>query len=607
MAKQPSWCLLAAGWCLASLPLVWSGQSLRAAQPGKDSPMPLAQQRKVAEDAGYKIAASPDAPKEGEAPPKFSADATKAGAAIFVRDYNLPIYPQGRVGQEELAAPAVIAAAWGETEPLSIGVHALAGLSDLTVEVVASVGARGRSAPRVRVRYLEAAYIRTGGRRAKNATLTRLRLRPVKPLPLAKGTSRQFWIEATVPHRAKGEFGYKIVVRSKGRPALARPLTVKVRPYALQEPSRFIGAFCSTRIAPSVATFREWKDHGVNGMLWFWSGLPWKFEIDGGKLKIDFSDTVTIIDRIAEAKLTGAVTIALGNDRNGHYERDLCSLYGRPLAEKTEVGGKTARVARLDDEVISKAYMEGVRQFNELVKSKRKWPEVTLLHYDEPTERLMPEATLRYKQIKKVAPKLRVYGVTMNRLRWAKMLAPISDILVCNGDYARISALGEETGKAVWGYSSATASGGFGAGRFNMGLRLYRYKLGSHWFWCYDFFPGNPWNEFDASPGDADWVVAYPGPAQGQHVPTLTWEGFREAYDDMRYAATLEKLLAGSKGAARDRIAAEYKKFLAELPGRRGFRPEADGFYSTLPSYHKLTALRAKLVGWIEQLRPAGG
>ena len=129
-----------------------------------------------------------------------------------------------------------------------------------------------------------------------------------------------------------------------------------------------------------MRTFREWKDHGVNGMLWFWSGLPWRSEIADGKLRFDFSSTEKVIDRIAEAGLTGAVTIALGNDRNGHYEQSLCRLYERPLAEKTEVGGKTARVARLDDEVIHKAYMEGVRQFNELVKSKKKWPEVTLLH-----------------------------------------------------------------------------------------------------------------------------------------------------------------------------------------------------------------------------------
>jgi len=115
-------------------------------------------------------------------------------------------------------------------------------------------------------------------------------------------------------------------------------------------------------------------------------------------------------------------------------------LYDRPLAEKEPVHGRAARVARLDDEVINRAYKEGVRQFSALVKSKPDWPEIVLLPYDEPTERLMPEAALRYKQIKEVAPELRVYGVTMNRLRWAEQVAPISDILVCNGDFREIAA-----------------------------------------------------------------------------------------------------------------------------------------------------------------------
>jgi len=465
-----------------------------------------------------------------------------------------------------------------------------------------------RAGPSVRVRYVEAAYIRTGGPRSRKAVLASLRVRPLRPLPLKKGLNRQFWIEATAgPQVAPGRYEYRIVVRSKGKADLTRPLTVQVRPYALARPSdRFIGAFCANEIIPDRKTFADWKDHGVEGMLWFWSSLPWDMKVIGGKLVCDFTDTEKLIDERLAAGLTGPVVIALGNDHKGHYERKLCKLYNRPLAKKTSVGGKTAQVARLDDEVINAAYMEGIRQFHAFLKTKKNWPEVVLLHYDEPTERLMPEATLRYKQIKQVAPDIRVYGVTMNRFSWAKMLAPISDILVCNGDYARISELGRKTGKAVWGYSSATAAAGFGRARFNMGLRLYRYGFGSHWFWCYDFYPGDPYNEFDSHTGDANWVAVYPGPTRARHVPTLAWEGLREAYDDLRYAATLEKLLAEKKGPTRDRIAAAYARFLAGIPRDREiatFLRDQDDFYATLPRYDALTVLRGRLIAWIEELR----
>jgi hypothetical protein len=72
--------------------------------------------------------------------------------------------------------------------------------------------------------------------------------------------------------------------------------------------------------------------------------------------------------------------------------------------------------------------------------------------------------------------------------------------------------------------------------------------LGSHWFWSYDFSVGDTWNEFDGFTGDAAWVSVYPGRTWNQHVPTLAWESLREARDDHRYAATLEKLLAESPG-----------------------------------------------------------
>jgi hypothetical protein len=261
----------------------------------------------------------------------------------------------------------------------------------------------------------------------------------------------------------------------------------------------------------------------------------------------------------------------------------------------------------MDDEVINRAYQEGIHQFNALVKSKTEWPEIVLLHYDEPTERLMPEAALRYRQIKEVAPEMRVYGVTMNRLRWAEQVAPICDILVCNGDFAEIAALAREKKKEAWGYSAVTAVAGFGGGRFSAGYRLYRYDLGSHWFWSYDFSVGDTWNEFDGFTGDANWVSVYPGRTWNQHVPTLAWESLREARDDHRYAATLEKLLAEKPGTRSDRIAAEYRRMLDELPPGRGpsaFPPDPDGACPHLPGYHRLTEVRAQIAAWIEQLRP---
>ena len=582
-----------------------AGAAIASAEPGKDEPFPLARQKELAEQAGFRIVPGPDAAKDDQPPPDAGVAARRAGLVPFVRDYNLPIYPDSAVHKVELEAPAVVEAALGETEPLSLGVRALEDLKGLTAKVAAP-GAPPRGI-RVRIRQLEPAYVRAGGQRGKAARPFHLRLQPVAAMDLAKGANAQYWIEAAVATDAEpGEHRFEIALQAAGREALRVPMTVKVRPYALAAPDRWIGAFCATRIVPDVETARDWKDHGINGMLWFYSGLGWDPKLVDGKLALDLAETEKVIDALAAAGIDGAVTIALGNDRRGMLERDLMRLYDRQPAEKTSVGGKTATVARMDDQVINGAYKECVRQFNAFVKTKKGWPEITLLHYDEPTERLMPEAALRYRQIKEAAPNLRVYGVTMNRLRWARMLAPISDILVCNGDYEAIAELGRQQGKEVWGYTSATGITGLGGARFNMGLRLYRYDLKSHWFWCYDFFPGSPWNEFDADPGDADWVVAYPHRTPGRHVPTLAYEGLREAWDDMRYAATVRKLLADTAGPVHDQVAGEFDAFLKAIPAGRDLTALTQGqtdFYATLPDYQALTALRARLVAMIDKLR----
>jgi hypothetical protein len=582
-------------------------------------PLSLDAQRRLAERAGYRIVPAPDAAGATDAAPTFTAAQQKAGLAVLVRDYNLPIYPDSAVRARELAAEAVIEAARGETEPLSLAVHALADLQAVTLSVGPLTGPGGANIGpgAVEAWYLENAYIQSGRwqrrgrrwRRGRTAQLVPLRMRPVTPLPLGRGTSRQFWINVRVPADARpGEYRGKISVRARGRPPLTRDVTLRVRPYKLVEPKKhFFGAFMTLwkGIPVNRKTLADFKAHGIDAMLWFWNEHNWKVRRNGETIVQDFTPVSRLIDDAVAVGMTGPIVIALGNDHKGYYERVLCRLFGRPLRPPTEFGEKSEQVAFLNDALINRLYAEGVRQFAAYVKTKKHWPEISLLHYDEPTERLMAEATFRYKQIKQVAPDIRVYGVTMNRLAWAEQLAPISDILVCNGDFERIRDLGKRLNKEVWGYGGSPAVLGAGGARFNMGWRLWRYGLPGHWFWCYNFYVGDPWDEFHGRTGDANWVTVYPAETPGEHVPTLAWEGIREARDDLRYAATLLALIEKRNDADARRIRGEYDKWLASVPrGRRWdvADPGQDDFYATLPAYHVLTRWRRQIVAWIEQL-----
>jgi hypothetical protein len=585
-----------------------------ANRPSSDlfsGPCPLEVQRELAREAGFTLLDAPDAPRPDDLAPDFDAATREAGTAIFVRDYNLPIYPNSRVTDAELAAPAVVEAARGQVEPLSIALHAIEDLHEVEVGVSSLTREGGGELPPVRVRVLEPAYVRSApGSESREAILGHLRLWPNQPVSVAAGMNRQFWLEVTVPiDAAPGEYTGEICVRSAGRCELRRELTARVRPFTLAEPENwFLGAFMTLRYClPDRETLADFKAHGIDGMLWFWSEAAWNVYRSGESIVQYFHPITRVIEDAMAVGMKGPIVIGLGNDTVGFYERRLCQEFNRPLAPAEPVDGKTAQVAAMDDEVINRLYIEGVRQLLEVARS-RGWPEIIILHYDEPTERLVPEATHRYKQLKAAFPNLRIYGVTMNRSEWAEQLAPMSDILVCNGSFEEIRELARREGKDCWGYSGAPASVGAGGSRFNMGLRLWKYGFGAHWFWCYNFYSGHPWNEFTGRTGNANWVTVYPGLTPGKHIPTLAWEGMLQAHNDVRYCATLEKLLAERTGALRDRIAAQFETFRAEIPAgrdRTSFGVDQDDFYSTLPSYHRLTAMRAKVAGWIGQLAEA--
>jgi hypothetical protein len=68
--------------------------SALAAASRAGGPLSLPEQRQAAQQASFTIVKPPDAPREGEPPTVFNDEAKKAGAAVFVRDYNLPVYPE---------------------------------------------------------------------------------------------------------------------------------------------------------------------------------------------------------------------------------------------------------------------------------------------------------------------------------------------------------------------------------------------------------------------------------------------------------------------------------------------------------------------------------
>ena len=105
--------------------------------------------------------------------------------------------------------------------------------------------------------------------------------------------------------------------------------------------------------------------------------------------------------------------------------------------------------------------------------------------------------------------------------------------------------------------------------RRNFGLLLYtaNYDGPCDYIW-YEAY-GNPWNDFDnLHYRDCNFVY----PTVDGVIDTLSWEGHREAFDDVRYATTLRLAIANALEGGNARMQArarEAQEYLRSLDVRR--------------------------------------
>ncbi|KPK83922.1 MAG: hypothetical protein AMJ81_06930 [Phycisphaerae bacterium SM23_33] len=534
-----------------------------------------------------KTLAGPEAPKEPYTP---KAADQQRGLVVFLPPLVEPFTGRAPAAGEVRDA-AEVQAAQGESESFLLAVHALKGQRGLTWS------APGRLPPGVRVEFLPVVMAPMAQRRGDGYRLVGMWLADGGAVDVEAGHSRAWLVRVHVAENVKpGD--YAIQAKLEGgpdRPGLARAtIRLRVLPFRLAdawERGYVFGAFCAGADF-SQAQYAEMKAHGIEAILWFWGHYGLDVLNEEGKLRMDFAALDRSVSRFQKAGLRGPIVLALGNDSSGHFEREICKVFNLPMQPRVDRRGKTVQVAVLDNPKIEELMVEALRQLFDHAKAQ-KWPEVVILPYDEPTERLMDEHRRMARLFRQHFPKVRLYGVTMNRLQWAEMVSD-TDILVSNGDFARIRALATERKKSAWFYGSVTTAQGYAGCRWGYGLRTYAYGPDGMWFWCYNFYVGDPWNDFDGSTPDSSWVICWPPLAAGAaSVETLAYEGLREAVDDVRYAISLENMLTRIHGAQAAKVGADYAAWRKGLQGARS-RPSEIGRY------------RGQLIQWILTLQDQG-
>lgn len=479
-----------------------------------------------------------------------SASDRERGWMLYRRDRNFELLPNSRPAPGEALQTLTITATAGEIESEPFSIFAVRDIPAIRAEPKAHGGPEWlRSAIRVEdvlFHPIQYPMARTRGldesRASEGKTYVRypVFLRPPTPQRMAANSSRLYWITVSVPATAEpGRYRTAVSIHDGTRRAEI-PVELRVLPFKLTEAGvpRF-GAFLSG--APVAAD--EWKlmkRYGLDAAQWFWNSHPIRIRNNNGNMDIDFTRYDAAVKGMQDAGMRGPLVLSLGNSWLGHYEIELAKAFDLRLMQR-EVGGRQVTLMDMTDPRWEKPWVEGLRLIFEHAKTAN-WPPLALLINDEPTKHIMAYHPYRYHLVKKHFPDVPVYGVFFEPHKDPGPLLHSSDIIVANRDLDRMKTLAAQFGKKFWTYNNVTADESFGKIRLLYGQIPAYYSSAAMFFWCWNYYVGNAWDDFDRDQSDADWVAVYPSIDGKEPVRTLALEAAREAIDDVRYLKTLEAM-----------------------------------------------------------------
>ncbi len=379
-----------------------------------------------------------------------------------------------------------------------------------------------------------------------------------------------------------------------------------VRPFRLRkDPDYFFGAFCGRKdVSITIEYLRDLAARGFDALQFFWGGVSVELANKDGSLEIDFSQVDRWMEDFNAAGLRGPVVWSMGNDSSSHLENQLAGLFSLPKAEPKTIGRKTTDFADIYNPHLNQLVKELMLAIKDRAEEKN-WPEIVFIIYDEPTERLMKEHEHRYQFLKSFWPELRIYGVTMNRIEWAEEVKHMVDIFVANGDFPEISELGKRTQKPFWLYGSGSSQDGASL-RHRYAWTAWAHDAGASWFWAYNYGSNDPYDDFDGRLAESTARMVWPPRTKGGSIVfSVSWDGMREAVDDIKYVKTLEWMLAQSDSPQAKLIKTELTKIKSAIPEGRTVRVldgDEHDRVQDLETRKYVSGLRERIAGWIEEL-----
>jgi len=514
---------------------------------------------------------------ENHLPPASTDFEKQQGFILFSRPITQAVYhvsvPQEVERIEELSAFATL----GELEPVNFAVYALRDMKKFRVVLSPLKNGAGQEIPaanldlRMVTEYPIGFPAYTSPRTTQTYRMTPEFLERVTEESIPSGECRRYWIIMRVPADAQpGIYQGSVTMYDETNvKALRIPLSLRVLGFSLlKDPTRrySVYAYHAPRdyfntTGETLARYRmnEYKtmvDYGLDMMPTVYLSA---IRNEQGEFDIRFREP-EILDAMMKAGLTGPI-VAVG----AGFE----SFYRKYVPGSTIESHFVVNKYPETDEVYEK-FEKALREFKKTIDDK--YPEIIIGPIDEPSPSSAEIAIKALRAVQKAG--FRSYMTVDTASQSAKKMREQNAVdIYCMQPYSMsFDKIMADKEREYWLYPNHNATeirdtatmqkGGrmtYGYGHWRSG---YKVLIPWHWRWITNYE-----NHFDylraRSSGSGNRMDE-----EGNVIPAIYWECFREGYDDYRYVYTLQQCVVERENHPNQdcrKAVAEARQFMKDL------------------------------------------
>ncbi len=518
----------------------------------------------------------------------FSLAAEDCGLRHYQVDDVLELHPDLLPEPHEFDRPVALFAAPDQYEAAAFGLYAFKEAKDVLLSVGALCNERGDSLPAPELRSIHVWPQRSGFVTVQYRDVPEL-LEKNRQIDIPAGKGQAYYVKCLIPPGTPaGIYHGRINVSQAGRPALTIPLSIRVLNLKLtRDIQRIIGIYYG---APDQFTILQ--NCGFNSVLQGWQncmrGILNPLKAIAAQEK-DVSKRLELLyagRELPQLNYSDPHPQGFDNFVRAYQDAGFKRLviwfvakgFTDEIARFLDLPLSTERVPDIYPASITPEYRQLFKDIIRAIDQRAARSSLATYYYqfDElgvhPDSVVFEYAIEMFKLVKEAGGKTLV---TCTDDEFLPMVHPWLDTRQYaqgaasdRAALAKIHASTKAENREFFSYSGCVYEQHH-LNRYNAGLNIWLCGWEGKYFWNLASQRGNAFNDFDRPQKDAMAIYKH----EGEYIPTLQLEALREGIDDLRYLATLEKLVAEAAKSPRQEAIQCAEEITRELAGLKDSLP----------------------------------